>query len=55
MRALYHRSDVVADEFGVGWFGYVTLEGLASSRPVLCHLDEQVMATMYPEHPILDN
>ena len=54
MRALYRRSDIVADEFGVGWFGYVTLEGLASGRPVLCHLDERVMATMYPEHPILD-
>ncbi len=54
MRALYQRADVVADEFGVGWFGYVTLEGLASGRPVLCHVDEGVMARMYPEHPILD-
>lgn len=54
MRALYHRSDVVVDELGVGWFGYVTLEGLASSRPVICHVDEEVMAQMYPNHPILD-
>ncbi len=52
MAALYRRADVVADEFGVGWFGFVTLEGLASGRPVLCHVDESVMARMYPSHPI---
>ena len=35
MVALYQAADVVADEFGVGWFGYVTLEGLACGRPAL--------------------
>lgn len=54
MRALYRRCDVVADEFGVGWFGYVTLEGLASGRPTMCRLDEAVMSRMYPSHPILN-
>lgn len=52
MAALYRRSDVVADEFGIGWFGYVTLEGLATARPVLCNIDESVMTRMYPWHPI---
>ncbi len=52
MRALYRRADVVADQFSVGWFGYVTVEGLASGHPVLCRLDEAVMARMYPDHPV---
>ncbi len=53
MVELYRRSDVVADEFGVGWFGYVSLEGAAMERPVLCHIDEAAMAQMYPSHPFV--
>lgn len=54
MLALYQRSDVVCDEFGVGWFGYVTLEGLSTGRPVLSHVDEAVMGRLYPSNPIVD-
>lgn len=50
---LYRSANVVADEFGVGWFGSIVLEGLSSGRPVLCHVDERVMAQLYPSHPIL--
>ncbi|MEO6988194.1 MAG: hypothetical protein ABI239_06045 [Aquihabitans sp.] len=53
MHALYQRSDVVADEFGVGWFGYVTLEGLAMGKPVVGNIDQEVMGQLYPEHPIV--
>jgi len=49
----YSVADVVADEFGVGWFGSIVVEGLSMGKPVLCHLDEAVMATLYPWHPIL--
>ncbi len=52
MAALYRRADVVVDEFGVGWFGFVTLEGCATGRPVLSYLDEQVMSRLYPWHPV---
>lgn len=54
MLALYQGADVVCDEFGVGWFGYVTLEGLAVGRPVLSHVDEAVMRKLYPNNPIID-
>src|SRR5207248_4826794 len=32
---LYAISDVVADQFGAGFFGYVVLEALSVGRPVL--------------------
>ena len=51
----YSISDVVADDFGAGWFGNVVLEGLAMSRPVLSYIDEKVMGRLYPWHPILSS
>ena len=54
MAALYRRADVVVDEFGVGWFGFVTLEAAATGRPILSHVDESVMARLYPWHPVTD-
>ncbi len=54
MAALYRRADVVVNEFGVGWFGFVTLEGCAMGRPVVSHLDQEVMARMYPWHPVIE-
>jgi glycosyltransferase involved in cell wall biosynthesis len=53
MLPFYSVSDVVVDEFGVGWFGSIVIEGLSMGKPVLCHLDAPVMATLYPWHPIL--
>ena len=49
----YAVADVVADEFGIGWFGSVVVEGMAMGKPVLCHVDEAVMKQLYPWHPIL--
>ena len=49
----YAAADVVADEFGIGWFGSVVVEGLSMGKPVLCHVDEAVMKQLYPWHPIL--
>jgi glycosyltransferase involved in cell wall biosynthesis len=50
---LYSASDVVADDFGIGWFGGVTLEALAIERPVVQYIDEDVMTRLYPWHPIV--
>ena len=49
----YSIADVVADEFGIGWFGSVVVEGLAMGKPVLCYLDDRVMKQLYPWHPVL--
>jgi glycosyltransferase involved in cell wall biosynthesis len=49
----YSVADVVADEFGVGWFGSVVVEGLSVGKPVLCYLDAEVMQQLYPWHPVL--
>lgn len=50
---IYSLSDVVADDFGVGWFGSIVLEALAVGCNVLCYVREDVMKLLYPWHPIL--
>jgi glycosyltransferase involved in cell wall biosynthesis len=49
----YSIADVVADDFGIGWFGSIALETLSISRPLISYIDEQVMQRLYPWHPIL--
>ena len=50
----YAAADVVADDFGdIGWFGLIAIEAAAMGKPLISHLDEQVMGTMYPWHPFL--
>ncbi len=53
LASLYQSSDIVVDEFG-GWFGLSALEGASCGRPVLNHVAEEVMASMYPDgYPFL--
>jgi glycosyltransferase involved in cell wall biosynthesis len=49
--SLYGASDVVVDEFGIGWFGSVALEALAMAKPLVAYVDEGIMSQMYPWHP----
>lgn len=49
----YAVADVVAEDFGVGWFGATTIEGLSMGKPVLCYVKDEAMKQMYPWHPIL--
>lgn len=51
----YSISDVVADDFGIGWFGCIVLEGLSTECPVICFVNESVMKQLYPWHPILSS
>jgi len=50
---IYSAAIAVADDFGVGWFGSVVLEGLALSKPVISYVDDAVMTELYDGHPIL--
>jgi glycosyltransferase involved in cell wall biosynthesis len=49
----YSLSDIVADEFATGWFGSIVVEGLACGKPTFCYVDDDVMKTLYPWHPII--
>jgi glycosyltransferase involved in cell wall biosynthesis len=52
---LYLASDVVTSEIGIGWFGYVALEGAAVGKPVVTHIAEEPMSKLYPDgHPFCD-
>lgn len=53
--AIYSACDVAAGDFGAGWFGSITLEGLALSRPVIGYVDERAMKQMYSWHPLLSS
>jgi glycosyltransferase involved in cell wall biosynthesis len=52
---LYSVADVVADDFGVGWFGSVVVEALAVGKPVMCYVDAKAMNDAYPWHPLLSD
>jgi glycosyltransferase involved in cell wall biosynthesis len=51
---LYSVSDVAADDFGIGWFGSIVLEASSIGLPVVSYVDEAVMKTLYPWHPVLN-
>lgn len=51
----YSIADAVADDFGVGWFGSVVLEGFSVGKPVISYVDEGVMSKLYPWHPFLSS
>jgi glycosyltransferase involved in cell wall biosynthesis len=51
--AFYSVADVVADDFGIGWFGSIVLEASAVGCPVVTYVDENVMSRLYPWHPLL--
>jgi len=53
MVELYRECDVVADDFGAGWFGGVALEGASVGRPVVNKIEPETMSSLYPEHPFL--
>jgi len=53
MIPLYSIADVVADDFGIGWFGAIVLEALAIRRPVISYVDESAVGKLYPWHPVL--
>lgn len=50
---LYSISHVVCDDFGVGWFGSIVVEGLCTGCVVLTYVDESIMKQLYPWHPII--
>jgi glycosyltransferase involved in cell wall biosynthesis len=54
LQRIYSISNVVADDFGVGWFGGVALEGLAFQLPVINHTDTPLMQEVYGENPFLE-
>ena len=52
--ALYEQCDVVGDDYGVGWFGSIVIEGLSMAKPVVSYVDEDAMKEMYDDHPIVN-
>ncbi len=50
----YSIADVVGEQFtSAGWFGAVSVEALSMRLPVINALDETVLSSLYPWHPML--
>jgi glycosyltransferase involved in cell wall biosynthesis len=49
----YSLSNLVADEFGTGWFGAIVIEGMSCNKPTFCYVDEGVMKKLYPWHTVI--
>ena len=52
---IYSCCDLIADDYGAGWFGSICVEGSSCSKPVLSYIDEKAMSTIYEWHPFLSS
>lgn len=52
---IYTCCDLIADDYGAGWFGSICVEGFSCSKPVLSYVDEDAMKTIYQWHPFLSS
>lgn len=52
---VYSRCNLVADDYGAGWFGSICVEGFSCSKPVLSYVDQTAMSTIYKWHPFLSS
>lgn len=52
MLDIYSVSDVVMDDFGVGWYGSCVVEALSIGVPVVTYVPDLVMQSMFPWSPI---
>jgi len=48
----YRRADVVVDQLLIGWYGVLTIEGLALGKPVLTYVRDDLLESFTPEIPI---
>jgi glycosyltransferase involved in cell wall biosynthesis len=46
-REIYRRADIVADQFLIGAYALLSIEGMALGKPVVCYLNER----FYAAHP----
>lgn len=53
LKGIYQASHAVVDDFGVGWFGSVVVEGAALGIPVVSYVHEAAMDSLYDAHPLL--
>ncbi len=49
----YRASDVVANEFGAGWYGSIVIEGLSVGKPVLNGIDREATSGQFARAPVL--
>lgn len=52
---LLSLSSVVADDFGAGWFGSMSLEALSCSRPVFTYVKNENLHKSYLWHPFISS
>ena len=51
---VYSLSDVVLDDFGVGWYGSAVVEALSCGAPVISYVPDEFMRQIVSWHPIIN-
>ena len=46
--AAYRDADVIVDQLRIGWYGGLAAEGMALAKPVVCHIDPNLLRTIDP-------
>ena len=52
MKSLYQQADIVIDQLLVGWYGNVSIEAMATGRPVICYIEDE-LRKYRPDLPII--
>jgi glycosyltransferase involved in cell wall biosynthesis len=53
MKLLYQQAHIVVDQLLVGWYGNVSIEAMATGRPVICYIDDELRKKYRPDLPII--
>lgn len=51
-RKWYAKADIIIDQLMIGWYGVLTLEGMALGKPVVVYIREELLRTFEYDVPI---
>jgi len=52
LQAFSKKSDLIADQFGVGSFGMITVENMFLGKPIMLRINEKLFNEFYPKKPV---
>lgn len=50
---IYKKADIIAEQFLIGWHGFMAIEGMALGKPVICYIRKREYLLAPEECPII--